>query len=196
MARTSNVSRETLIESFAEVFRRHGFEGASMSALSKETGLQKASLYHRFPGGKEEMAGAVLAYIDEVIERNIITPLHDPALPPEKKAGILMESIQKIYNGGKHSCLLNILSYPTTGKDPFADTIKKTFQTLNKAISGLLRECGADADQADELANTALMLLQGSLVLSRGMNSTKPFQDAMEQIKETIRAVSSKREST
>lgn len=191
MARTSNVSRETLIENFAEVFRRHGFEGASMSALSKETGLQKASLYHRFPGGKEEMAAAVLAYIDEVIEQNIVTPLKDPSLPPKEKAAILLESIRQIYNGGKHSCLLNILSYPTTGKDPFADTIKKTFQTLSNAVSGLLRECGADADRADKLANTALMLLQGSLVLSRGTNSTKPFQDAMEQIEEAIRSVSS-----
>lgn len=53
--------RADAVSALAEVFREHGFEGASLSLLSKATGLGKGSLYNFFPGGKEEMMEAVLA---------------------------------------------------------------------------------------------------------------------------------------
>lgn len=187
MARTTQVSKETLIDSFAAVFRRHGFEGASMSELSKEAGLQKASLYHRFPGGKEEMAMAVLDRVDHIIEENIIIPLHDPDIAPEEKTDIFIRSMEAIYNGGCNSCLFNVLSYPTTDKSPFSDTIKKAFETLGSTLSHLLQEYGAVPQEADKKAQTILMLIQGSLVLSRGIDSTVPFQDAMLLIENIIK---------
>ena len=52
--------RADALPALAEVFREHGFEGASLSLISERTGLGKGSLYHFFPGGKEEMAAAVL----------------------------------------------------------------------------------------------------------------------------------------
>ena len=63
MARTV-AERSDVLPLLAEVFREHGYEGASLSLISKATGLGKGSLYHFFPGGKEEMAVAVLAEID------------------------------------------------------------------------------------------------------------------------------------
>jgi len=188
MARTSNVSNETLIDSLAAVFRRHGYEGASMGELAKETGLQKASLYHRFPGGKEEMAKAVLEHVDHIVEKNIVQPLGDPELTPKKKTAILIENIERIYNGGSNSCLYNVLSYPATEKSPFADTIKKSFDILATTISNLLQEYGVRPNDAKRDARTILMLLQGSLVLCRGTGSTQPFKEAMKQIKKMIEA--------
>ena len=62
MARTI-AERPDAVLALANTFRLHGFEGASLSVISAETGLGKGSLYNFFPGGKEEMARAVL---DEV----------------------------------------------------------------------------------------------------------------------------------
>ena len=56
MVRTATVSDVELIERLAKVFKDYGYQGASMSIIAKASGLQKASLYHRFPGGKEQMA--------------------------------------------------------------------------------------------------------------------------------------------
>ena len=50
--------REAAIAALAEVFRERGYEGASLAALSEASGLGKASLYHFFPKGKEEMLGS------------------------------------------------------------------------------------------------------------------------------------------
>ena len=61
MSRTSAIDDGELIARLSGVFRDVGYEGATLSALAAATGLQKASLYHRYPGGKQQMADEVLA---------------------------------------------------------------------------------------------------------------------------------------
>ena len=51
--------RGDVLPALTEVFRTHGYEGASLALISRHTGLGKGSLYHFFPGGKEEMAAEV-----------------------------------------------------------------------------------------------------------------------------------------
>ncbi len=48
----ARVSEDFVLDKIAAVFRLHGYEGASIRLLAQATGLERASLYHRFPGGK------------------------------------------------------------------------------------------------------------------------------------------------
>jgi AcrR family transcriptional regulator len=188
MARTAKVSDQDLMERLAKVFRNYGYEGASMTVLSKVSGLQKASLYHRFPGGKEEMAQSVLDFADNWIAENIVAPLRskDGKLTPEKKIKYLVKQLDNLYNGGNESCLLNMLSHPTVDKGPFSKSIKNGFKGLISTISVVLEEKGVKKEEAQSRATTALTLLQGGLVLSRGMGSTKPFKNALLNIEKVL----------
>jgi AcrR family transcriptional regulator len=58
-------SNNAVIEKITESFQAYGFEGTSLSTISKATGLIKASLYCRFPAGKDEMAEAALRSVDQ-----------------------------------------------------------------------------------------------------------------------------------
>src|SRR4029453_1864404 len=67
-----------LISILDDVFLRRGFEGPTLSVLSRACGLGKASLYHHFPGGKDEMADVLLqravAQLDELAYRHLDRP--------------------------------------------------------------------------------------------------------------------------
>eukprot|EP01133_Synstelium_polycarpum_P027257 gene27257-32847_t len=81
MAKTI-AERADIVPVLAEIFREYGFEGASLAVIGDKTGLGRGSLYHFFPGGKEEMATAVLHHIDTWFEDRIYHPLResdDPA---------------------------------------------------------------------------------------------------------------------
>ena len=52
----SIAERADVLPQLAEVFRAHGYEGATLALISDATGLGKGSLYNFFPGGKEQMA--------------------------------------------------------------------------------------------------------------------------------------------
>ena len=66
---------EQLLGALSEVFRAHGYEGATLAKVSEATGLQKSSLYHRFPGGKEQMAKAVLDAAAARVAGHVLAPL-------------------------------------------------------------------------------------------------------------------------
>ena len=57
------ITDEELLDRALELFRLHGFEGVSLSRLSEAIGLQKASLYHRYPGGKGQIVLAAVARV-------------------------------------------------------------------------------------------------------------------------------------
>ena len=60
----AQASRDEVVDRLLTAFRRKGYDGASLADLSAATGLGRSSLYHYFPGGKEEMARAVLDRAD------------------------------------------------------------------------------------------------------------------------------------
>lgn len=53
-------TRDRIIESTAVLFQRHGFTGTGLKAISADSGAPFGSMYHFFPGGKEELAAATL----------------------------------------------------------------------------------------------------------------------------------------
>jgi TetR/AcrR family transcriptional repressor of lmrAB and yxaGH operons len=175
MARTQSIDNEELIARLSCVFREVGYEGASLTQLSKATGLQKASLYHRFPDGKQQMADEVLAAALGWVEAHILTPLRSPA-PPRERIAAVVENLDAFYQGGRQACLLNMLSSPRAEPGPFADAIKGAFEVLVSAFSAAARDAGHEGKAARLRAERAIMLLQGSLVMCRGLGSVKPFK--------------------
>ena len=74
----ARVGDAELIDKISRVFRQHGYEGATMSRLSAATGLERASLYHRFPGGKDEMVAAAAAAGGAWFGEHVLQPLSQP----------------------------------------------------------------------------------------------------------------------
>ena len=110
------MSRETHLPKLFELFRQHGYEGVSLSAISAATGLGRASLYHHFPGGKVEMVSATLDYSGRWIDENIL-----PVLRSQGSAQVRLQQmcdrLNELYASGEKPCLLAAL---TTGATPDA----------------------------------------------------------------------------
>jgi len=185
MARHAQIDDDTLVQKLTQVFRDYGYEGASLSILSKATGLKKASLYHRFPGGKEQMALEVLGSAGKWVEKNIIIPLNSGETP-EKKIKYLAKKLDEFYIGGKGSCLLNMLSSPDIKKGPFSGHIKDAFQVWINSLTDVLIESGISPAESKKRAENAIAMMQGTLVMSRGMNDTKPFKNFLKNLPEIL----------
>ncbi|MEO1396256.1 MAG: TetR family transcriptional regulator [Cyanobacteria bacterium J06634_5] len=78
------------------MFRQFGYEGVTLTKISRETGLGKASLYHHFPGGKGAMAEATLACVNQLLETSILQPLVDAAIQIENNEASPRESFQSM----------------------------------------------------------------------------------------------------
>ncbi|CAD5278618.1 DNA-binding transcriptional regulator, AcrR family [Bosea sp. 62] len=155
--------RADLLPVLGEIFRDHGFEAASLSVIGERTGLGKGSLYHFFPGGKEEMAKAVLDEIDSWFENEVFQPLREDG---DAAAAIeaMLVAVDGYFRSGRRICLVGALAL-ADARERFAAQIAGYFTAWQDALAGALAR-GGQADP-DGLAEEILALIQGGLVLAR-----------------------------
>ncbi|KQP30488.1 TetR family transcriptional regulator [Methylobacterium sp. Leaf104] len=165
--------RGAAIPVLAEVFREYGYEGASLALLGARAGLGKGSLYHAFPGGKAEMAEAVLAAIEGWFETRIYAPLRTDADPRAAIARMLSETDTYFRSGGR-ACLVGAFAL-TDGRDRFAARIAGYFKAWREALAQALLRVGHGPEAADDLAEEAVAAIQGGLVLARALDEPAAF---------------------
>jgi AcrR family transcriptional regulator len=100
--------KETYIPCLLRLFRQYGYDGATLAKISEATGLGKASLYHHFPGGKDEMVETVLDYLERWMDQNILQILKSSS-DPLTRLQQMCNRVSEVYEGGKQPCLSAIL---------------------------------------------------------------------------------------
>ena len=174
------LTNQELLSKLAEVFRARGYDGASLGDLAEAAELEKASLYHRFPGGKEEMVTAVIASVDECFEENLFAPLRAPGEPTEKAQAAAL-FFKTFYDDGKKACTLDTLSLPSA-IPAIRSLLQRSATALLNSLAGLARESGFPAAEAKLRAQRAIVLLEGSLVYARALGDTKPFREFIAEL--------------
>jgi TetR/AcrR family transcriptional repressor of lmrAB and yxaGH operons len=176
--------RADAIPALAELFREHGFDGASLALISERTGLGRSSLYHFFPGGKEEMAAAVLAEIDGWFEREVFGPLRSAEDPVQAVADML-GAVEAYFHSGRRICLVGAFAL-NDARDRFAGQIRGYFARWRDALADALGRQGRTAEAATGLAEAALAAIQGGLVLARALDDPKTFQRTLARVQREL----------
>lgn len=177
----SKVDPDIVIERLMHVFRSFGYDGASLAELASETGLKKASLYHRFPDGKVGMANAVLDYVAGWSDSQIFGVLFSSEPAPERM-GTVLNSINVLYGGGQLACILRAMAHGTAA-EIFKEKISNIFQRWISAFTHLATDLGHDSSEAKRLGESALIKIQGSLILAQTMQKPELFQQTLNDIK-------------
>lgn len=176
--------RADAIAPLAEVFREHGYEGASLALIGKATGLGKGSLYHFFPNGKEEMVRAVLGDIGQWFEDAVYSPLRNES-DVNGAIRAMLASTDQYFRSGRRVCLVGALAVANT-RDLFAQAIRGYFVAWVDALQSALIRQGREADQSRLLAEEAVLAIQGAIVLSRAMDDPAVFQRAIDQLRRRL----------
>jgi TetR/AcrR family transcriptional regulator, lmrAB and yxaGH operons repressor len=175
---------ERLLDILEAVFREHGFEGATLSLLSEATGLQRASLYHRFPAGKEGMAMALLERLGRHFVQHVLEPLDEPGAL-ESRLRRTGKRLAEFYSDGARACLLETLSLGDPPGERRA-ALRVKFDACTAAFTAVARQAGATPAQAAKRALDVWVRLQGALVVARLTSNPKPFQDAIKGLPRAI----------
>ncbi|MYM85280.1 TetR family transcriptional regulator [Duganella sp. FT50W] len=173
--------REDVIPMLAEVFRTYGFEGASLARISEGTKLGKGSIYHFFPRGKEEMAEAVLAHVDEWFEQHVFKSLLEHA---DAMEGIkaMFDDVASYFHSGRRVCLVGVFALGNE-RDRFADRIRAYFAAWIDALAAALLRAGREPQAANALAREVVGGIQGALVLARALDQTEIFTDTLSRLR-------------
>lgn len=179
--RSPSVSDAELVDALAEVISRYGFEGASLTRLSEASGLQRASLYHRFPGGKHEILAMAIARVGDRFGE-LLAPAYEVG-PPRERAEQVAAAIDEYYAGGERSCLIVALSL--ADRD-VRDDVEPCLVRWMEAFAALAKAGGMSSVDADEVAAEQVALLEGSLVIAQVTGETEPFRRAIRRLPDRL----------
>ena len=151
--RPAKISDNRLYRELSDIFRRKGYDGASYSDLMKATGLVKASLYHRFPGGKAEMVDRILSEVDRVRK--------------------IARRLREFYKSGQQWCLLDTV---TLADSPSTrEHARRSMEFWIDAFARLGRDAGLSPAIARRRSQEAVAAIEGGLVVSRVLGDRRPF---------------------
>lgn len=175
---------DDLLDCLTRVFQDHGYDGASLSLISQATGLERSSLYHRFPGGKDQMAEAVV--------RRVGARFADDVLAPLQRSGPLQTRIREtgrrlagFYQQGSVSCILDTLSLGG-GNSALRAAVARTYNEWRDAFASAAREAGFPPAEARRRAEEAIMNIHGALVAARATGDGKLFARAIARLPDLL----------
>ncbi len=172
--------RAAHVPALAEAFREHGLAGASVTALCAATGLGKGSLYNFFPGGKEEMAAAVLADVDAWFTASVFGPLEAARAGDPEAVNAMFDAVTAYFRSGRRVCLQGAFALGRE-HDLFAETIAGYFERWIASLTAALRAAGHREPTARLAAVETVAAVQGAIVLSRALDNPEIFLQVIER---------------
>jgi len=173
--------RQQLFAALTGCFKASGYEGASLSELSTATGLAKASLYHRFPGGKEDIGRQVLADSARRFTGLVLRPLQGEA-PAAERLAAMFEGVLAFYADPTPACLMNTMMMGS-GQHLFGSGIAATVRAWRQAMARALTEQGLTAGEAEARAIDLIAAIEGALVVARILQDPAGFRAAIDRLR-------------
>lgn len=170
-----------VLPALADVFRDHGYEGASLKLIERYTGLGRGSLYHFFPQGKVAMAEAVLTQIGDWFERCIFQPLREADQADDALAS-MFDAVEAYFRSGQRVCLVGAMALSET-REKFAVPVNAYFVTWVDVLTRRLARSGHKPKAARALAEDIVAGIQGALVLARGTGEGAVFTRQIERLR-------------
>jgi TetR/AcrR family transcriptional regulator, lmrAB and yxaGH operons repressor len=175
----------------AELLSRDGYNGMGLKALSDATDLPYGSIYHHFPGGKEEIAtvaivGTAVA-IGELLTATLVDGLTDEAV--RAMFGFMADRLEA--SDWVAGCVVGTPALDDPSPTPSVrDACATGFAALIAPIVDALRREEMTADVAEGLATTLIAAYEGATALARVQRSRAPLDAAAEAM---IRLVAASR---
>ncbi len=171
-------TRDEIVLTLFDLFRRSGYDAVSIADISEATGLGKSSLYHHFPGGKPDMAEAVADFASTLMRAQVFDVLAGEG-SLEKKLRAMAAFVSEMYGGGGAPCLISSMMISPNAGPKAIDTVRSIMTEWIGALGAALRAEGVPASAAKKRATNALIAIQGALVVARATGERKIFETTL-----------------
>jgi AcrR family transcriptional regulator len=178
----SSDTRSRIVDASAELFRRQGYSGTGVKQIVAAAEAPFGSLYHFFPGGKEQLGAAVIRWSGRQYAR-----VGEAALAP---APDVVSGVRAFFaaaardlrdSGYADACPIAMVALEVSSvSEPMREACAEVFEGWIAGLAARFQDAGIAPAAARELAIAMLAGLEGAFVLSRALRSTEPLSVAGE----------------
>ena len=183
-------TKDRILNTTAELFRRYGYTGTGMKQIVAQAEAPFGSIYHFFPGGKEQLGQDVIRRSGQMY-RDLFETIVGSA--PD-----LITGVQYFFTGAaevlRHSDYADACPIATVAlevastSEPLREATADVFESWIEAGIARFTAAGVPRSQARELAILFLASLEGAFILCRATRSTEAMDIASAATMQALRS--------
>jgi AcrR family transcriptional regulator len=188
-------TRDRIVDAGAELLRRNGYTGTGVKQIVAAAGAPFGSLYHFFPGGKEQLGEEIIRSSGAMYLR-LIEAVFDPA--PD-----IVTAVHDFFAGAAQTLrdtdyadacpIATVALEVASTNEPLRQATADVFDNWITAAARRFAAAGIQTDIARHLATLLFCALEGAFVLSRATRTTEPIEIAGETAVAAVQAALPKR---
>src|SRR5215471_5591130 len=171
--------RDSLVRTAMRLFRRQGYASTGLHQVLTESGAPKGSLYHYFPGGKEQLGAAAVKLAARLMGEtlsNLVVRHRRPATFVRAYCAVMSKWMEE--SEFRSGCPIATTMLETAPHSP--ELTKAGAEAIDHwigIIAPVFRADGASAAQARAKAERLVAAMEGALIVARIRRSATPITD-------------------
>lgn len=176
--------KQRMIEQTALSLASKGLQRTSFSQVLEASGAPRGSLYHHFPGGKDELILAALDVAGAWAMRQLEA---SPATTPGEVADAFLQLWRGVLLRSDFTAGCAVAAVTVAAETP--DLVARAaaiFRDWRARVAKLLERLGTPAPHAAELATLLIAACEGAVLLARAERSIEPFERTAEALRQVV----------
>jgi TetR/AcrR family transcriptional repressor of lmrAB and yxaGH operons len=177
--------REQMVDSAVVLLATRGLDGTSFSEVLGASGAPRGSIYHHFPGGKDEL---IAAAIEAAGGRAVALLRSLEGRGPEEIVDGFFAMWRAVLERSRFTAGCSVLAVTVAGSNGGSGdaggllaAAGRVFRSWQSALAEVLAGGGVPAAGAEAFATLLIAASEGAVALSRAEQSYEPF-DAVHQV--------------
>ncbi|MFI9742773.1 TetR/AcrR family transcriptional regulator [Streptomyces sp. NPDC052494] len=176
-------SRERMVNSAVKLLATRGAAGITIDGVLADSGAPRGSVYHHFPGGREELITAAARAAGE--RMSAFLQQDDGPVHPKDALAHLAEFWRSLLTASDYGSGCPIVALTVGGGDQVpaaAGIAREVFSGWQKQYRDLLVAHGVPQDRAARLATLTVASIEGAVILARAQRSTAPLDEVIAEL--------------
>jgi AcrR family transcriptional regulator len=183
-------TKDRIMDSSAELFRRQGYTGTGIKQILAAANAPFGSLYHFFPGGKEQLGAETIRSSGGLYMQLFATIAAQAPDVPTAIAGFFSGAAETLLQTDyADACPIATVALEiSSSNEQLREACADVFDGWIAGATEYFAAAGIPRARARELALSMLCLLEGAFIFCRALRSTEPLQVAGDSAVAEVRA--------
>jgi AcrR family transcriptional regulator len=173
-------TKDRILDTTAELFRRQGYTATGMKRIAAEAAAPFGSLYHFFPGGKEDLGCEVIRSSGRLYTQ-LFASVALEAPDAVTAVGAFFAGAAETLRDTDYAdaCPIATVALEVAStNEPLREATAEVFTEWIDVATQYFASAGIPRERSRELAFAMLCLLEGAFIFSRAMRSTESLRIA------------------
>jgi AcrR family transcriptional regulator len=172
-------TRDRILDAAIRLLRRQGYTATGIKQIVSEGDAPLGSVYHYFPGGKEQIGIEALKRAGERTRQTLAQAGDQPDLPAAINHYFVHHAERLRDSDYQRGCPIATVALETASDiEPIRQACEDVFASWRATFAEVLRDAGVDEVDAEPLATFVLSSYEGALTMSRATRDIQPMLTA------------------